>query len=73
MARNRLYNCSFCGKNQDQVRRLLAGPNGVYICDECVALCNDIIMSEQSPNGDEPPDPTGPDEFGQASDIIFRF
>ena len=37
--------CSFCGKGQDQVRRLIAG-NGVYICDECVALCSDIIDHE---------------------------
>ncbi len=37
--------CSFCGKYQDQVRRLVAGP-GVYICDECVELCNDIIEEE---------------------------
>jgi hypothetical protein len=37
--------CSFCGKNQDQVRKLIAGPT-VYICDECVDLCNDIIEEE---------------------------
>src|SRR5690606_3283712 len=37
------YNCSFCGKNQDQVRRLIAGPGAVYICDECVDLCREII------------------------------
>ncbi len=37
--------CSFCGKPQDQVRRLVAGP-GVYICDECIALCEDIIREE---------------------------
>ncbi len=37
--------CSFCGKYQDQVRRLVAGP-GVYICDECVELCSDIIEEE---------------------------
>jgi hypothetical protein len=36
--------CSFCGKTQDQVRTLVAGPK-VYICDECVDLCNDIIFS----------------------------
>lgn len=35
--RQRTYLCSFCGKNQDQVRRLIAGPKGVYVCDECVA------------------------------------
>ncbi|RMG40728.1 MAG: ATP-dependent Clp protease ATP-binding subunit ClpX [Candidatus Dadabacteria bacterium] len=37
--------CSFCGKNQDEVRKLVAGP-GVYICDECVDLCNDILTEE---------------------------
>jgi len=40
------YKCSFCGKEQWQVRRLIAGPGGVYICDECIALCNDIITKE---------------------------
>ena len=37
--------CSFCGKNQDQVKRLIAGP-GVYICDECIDLCSEIIQDE---------------------------
>ena len=37
--------CSFCGKNQDEVQRLIAGPD-VYICDECVSLCNEIIAQE---------------------------
>ncbi len=37
--------CSFCGKNQDEVKKLIAGPT-VYICDECVDLCNDIIAEE---------------------------
>lgn len=37
--------CSFCGKNQDEVRKLIAGPS-VFICDECVDLCNDIIREE---------------------------
>lgn len=37
--------CSFCGKNQDQVRKLVAGP-GVYICDECVELCGEIVQEE---------------------------
>jgi ATP-dependent Clp protease ATP-binding subunit ClpX len=37
--------CSFCGKSQDEVRKLIAGPT-VYICDECVELCNDIIAEE---------------------------
>ncbi len=39
--------CSFCGKTQDQVRKLVAGP-GVYICDECIELCNEIIEEELS-------------------------
>ncbi|MCL4439972.1 MAG: AAA family ATPase, partial [Firmicutes bacterium] len=39
--------CSFCGKMQDQVKKLVAGP-GVYICDECIELCNEIIEEELS-------------------------
>ena len=39
--------CSFCGKTQEQVRKLVAGP-GVYICDECIELCNEIIEEEFS-------------------------
>ncbi len=39
------FQCSFCGKNQDDVRKLIAGPT-VYICDECIELCNDIIAEE---------------------------
>jgi hypothetical protein len=42
---NLLLVCSFCGKNQDEVRKLIAGPK-VYICDECIDLCNDIIVEE---------------------------
>lgn len=38
--------CSFCNKTQDQVRKLIAGPAGVYICDECVDICADIIEEE---------------------------
>src|SRR5207247_4195932 len=37
--------CSFCGKSQDEVKRLIAGPTA-YICDECIDLCNDIILEE---------------------------
>jgi ATP-dependent Clp protease ATP-binding subunit ClpX len=40
------YTCSFCSKNQDQVRRLIAGPGAVYICDECVELCREIIQED---------------------------
>ena len=41
----KLLYCSFCGKSQDEVRKLIAGPS-VYVCDECVELCNDIIREE---------------------------
>ena len=40
-----MLRCSFCGKSQDEVKRLIAGPT-VYICDECIDLCNDIILEE---------------------------
>ena len=38
--------CSFCGKTEDQVRKLIAGPEGAYICDECIEICNEIIDEE---------------------------
>ena len=38
--------CSFCNKTQDQVKKLIAGPNGAYICDECVGICADILDEE---------------------------
>ncbi|CBK73890.1 endopeptidase Clp ATP-binding regulatory subunit (clpX) [Butyrivibrio fibrisolvens 16/4] len=38
--------CSFCGKTQNQVRKLIAGPNGAFICDECVDICQEIIVEE---------------------------
>src|SRR5262245_17066409 len=40
------YICSFCGRGQDEVQRLIAGPGTVFICDECVALCSAIIAEE---------------------------
>ena len=43
--------CSFCGKSQDQVRKLIAGPNGAYICDECVDICSEIIEEEFEDEG----------------------
>src|ERR1700693_1038299 len=42
------YHCSFWVKNQDKVNRLIAGPGAVYICDECVELCREIIHEESS-------------------------
>ena len=38
--------CSFCGKAQDAVRKLIAGPDGIYICDECISLCSEIMEEE---------------------------
>jgi ATP-dependent Clp protease ATP-binding subunit ClpX len=56
-----LLKCSFCGKSQKQVKKLIAGP-GVYICDECIDLCNEIIEEELAETGefsfDELPKPT---------------
>lgn len=48
--------CSFCGKSQEQVRKLIAGP-GVYICDECVDLCNEILDEELFDSNATPPQP----------------
>lgn len=45
--------CSFCNKSQDQVRKLIAGPDGAYICDECIEICMDII-EEEFDEDDEP-------------------
>ncbi|GIN22567.1 hypothetical protein J1TS3_37010 [Siminovitchia fordii] len=42
----KILNCSFCGKDQDSVNKLIAGP-GVYICNECISLCNEIIEDER--------------------------
>ncbi|MEU4206372.1 ATP-dependent Clp protease ATP-binding subunit ClpX [Rothia terrae] len=44
-----LLKCNFCGKNQKQVRKLIAGPN-IYICDECIELCNEILLEELEEN-----------------------
>jgi len=61
-----LLKCSFCGKSQKQVRKLIAGP-GVYICDECIDLCNEIIEEELAPDDavhwDELPKPREICEF----------
>jgi ATP-dependent Clp protease ATP-binding subunit ClpX len=49
----REYCCSFCGKPQERVERLIAGPNRVYICNECVALCNEIIADQPASPGEK--------------------
>ncbi|MDB4430730.1 ATP-binding protein, partial [bacterium] len=48
----KLLYCSFCGKSQHEVRKLIAGPS-VFICDECVDLCNDIIREEVQESGSD--------------------
>ena len=47
-----IVRCSFCNKTQAQVKKLIAGPNGTYICDECVAICSEIIEEEVDYNDD---------------------
>jgi ATP-dependent Clp protease ATP-binding subunit ClpX len=48
--------CSFCGKNQNEVQKLIAGPN-VFICDECIELCNEIVQDEEGNQGQETAEP----------------
>lgn len=49
-SRDREIRCSFCGKTQDKVRKMIAGPNNVYICNECTELCSSIIHEDESYN-----------------------
>lgn len=70
--RDKVFHCSFCGKSQHEVRKLIAGPS-VYVCDECVALCNDIINEEtredkSSPNLDTLPRLPAPTEICKTLD-----
>ena len=58
--RKRVYRCAFCGKSQTEVQTLVAGP-GVFICDECVQLCQAIIDKKQEPATGEVPNPLLPD------------
>ncbi len=51
-ASQQALSCSFCGKSQFEIEKLVAGP-GVYICDECVDLCNQIISDERSRKGEQ--------------------
>src|SRR3954454_9769084 len=50
------FHCSFCGKRRREVRKLISGPR-VFICDECVALCNDIIAQEEAQDRPKYPRP----------------
>ncbi|MBN8549838.1 MAG: ATP-dependent Clp protease ATP-binding subunit ClpX [Deltaproteobacteria bacterium] len=65
--------CSFCGKTQEEVRKLVAGP-GVYICDECVDLCNDILteeLDEAAPYGQRLQIPTPKDIMGALDEYVI--
>jgi len=66
---NANLSCSFCGKSQKEVKKLIAGPT-VYICDECIELCNDIIAEEygQDESGQAPPRVLKPKELKAALD-----
>lgn len=43
---NKLLYCTFCGRSQHEVQKLIAGPSSIYICNECINLCNDILKEE---------------------------
>lgn len=45
---SKLLYCTFCGKSQHEVKKLIAGPSSIYICNECIGLCNDILLEETS-------------------------
>jgi ATP-dependent Clp protease ATP-binding subunit ClpX len=55
---HKTYHCSFCGKHQVDVRRLIGGPGGIYICNECIDLCHEIIH-EDDPLPADKPQPAG--------------
>ena len=69
--KDRVLHCSFCGKSQHEVRKLIAGPS-VYVCDECIALCNEIIHEEakdgQAPAGEVQPKLPTPIEIRESLD-----
>ena len=71
------YQCSFCGKSQEQVHRLIAGPGGVYNCNECINLCREIMEEEQAgaPSPERPiaesASPAGPGS-NPAYDLLAR-
>ena len=69
---NNKLSCTFCGKGQEEVRKLIAGPS-VYICDECVDLCNDIIEEEVKANDEEVLEvlPSPLEIFNQLDDYVI--
>jgi ClpX C4-type zinc finger len=60
--------CSFCGKHQEQVQRLIAGP-GIYICDECIRLCDEILADEAPPSPSPASSPVDPEVAAPHSSV----
>ena len=79
MSSNDRLKCSFCGKTQDQVKKLIAGPE-VYICDECVELCNQILDEEFFEGKDKEGEAEGnsaeekpiPKDLNKAELLVFK-
>ena len=53
MKDNEHLHCSFCGKPEELTKRLIAGPSGIYICDECIEVCRDVLKEDQKAEGKE--------------------
>lgn len=58
-----MFHCTFCGKNERQVGKLISGPNGIFICDECVDLCNEILMEDEQDFRHDKGDPSAEEEI----------
>ncbi|MFF5262864.1 ATP-dependent Clp protease ATP-binding subunit ClpX [Actinomadura viridis] len=65
--------CSFCGKSQDQVRRLIAGPPGYCICDECVGICNELAAEDDDPGAAGTAGPGAPPRPREIHRFLDRF
>lgn len=65
---NKQLRCSFCGKPENEVARLVAGPGSVYICDKCVATCNKIVAGDYDPRGYQMEDLPKPHEIKEVLD-----
>jgi excisionase family DNA binding protein len=57
--RAQVRRCAFCGKEQPQVRNLIAGPNGTHICEQCVGLCNEVLTANELGQLPAPAEPNG--------------
>src|SRR5262245_4112750 len=64
--RRSVEKCTFCGKSRHAVESLIAGPPGIYICNECVELCNTILLEELKRGGRSPRTPRPPGAQGEA-------